>query len=166
MIVRLTTLVPVFSPNSALTPASSISATKPILSPRFRATTELAAQPANIFSFWKFFFVIHFHHPSHYSKNRQRKQVLCRNFVTAISPLRMQRKSETAFFLSNRKTRLQEASGFSGAADQNRTDDLMLTKHVLYRLSHSSISSTALTLYQTNRHLSRAFFNFLGKKTN
>ena len=25
-----------------------------------------------------------------------------------------------------------------GATDQNRTDDLMLTKHVLYQLSHSS----------------------------
>ena len=27
---------------------------------------------------------------------------------------------------------------FSGAASQNRTDDLILTKDVLYRLSHSS----------------------------
>ncbi len=27
-----------------------------------------------------------------------------------------------------------------GAANQSRTDDLMLTKHVLYQLSHSSVN--------------------------
>ena len=42
--------------------------------------------------------MIHFHHPSHYNTNRQRKQVLCRNFVSAISPLRMQRKAREGFF--------------------------------------------------------------------
>ena len=50
-----------------------------------------------IFSFRQFFFIIHYHHPSHYVTNRQRKQVLCRNFVSAISPLRMQREKWALF---------------------------------------------------------------------
>ena len=44
----------------------------------------------------------------------------------------------------NKKTEKKKAalllqSGNSGAANQSRTDDLILTKDVLYQLSHSSV---------------------------
>ena len=38
-----------------------------------------------------------------------------------------------------KKAALLLQSGNSGAANQSRTDDLILTKDVLYQLSHSSI---------------------------
>ena len=39
--------------------------------------------------------------------------------------------------------------GFSGAATQIRTGDLILTKDVLYQLSHSSISQECFLVTQT-----------------
>ena len=51
-----------------------------------------------------------------------------------------------------------------GAGNQNRTDDLVITNDVLYRLSHTSIAadtSTTRILYQTKKVLSRPFFIFL-----
>ena len=49
------------------------------------------------FSFRQILFAIHFHHPYHYNTNRQRKQSLCRIFVSAISPLRIQRERSVLF---------------------------------------------------------------------
>ena len=43
---------------------------------------------------------------SHYNTNRQRKQVLCRNFVTAVYPLRMQRQV-SVFFVPSEKTSVE-----------------------------------------------------------
>ena len=40
---------------------------------------------------------VHFYHPSHYTTNRQRKQVLCRHFVHANSPLRTTDKELPVF---------------------------------------------------------------------
>ena len=58
--------------------------------------------------------------------------------------------------------------GIIGAANQNRTDDLILTKDVLYQLSHSSITNTKYTLhdvyrlvlYQSLSDLSSIFYSF------
>ena len=45
-----------------------------------------------------------------------------------------------------------------GAGNQNRTDDLVITNDVLYRLSHTSTSEyPTLILYQTRAALSRDF---------
>ena len=40
----------------------------------------------------------------------------------------------------NQKTPSREDLVFFGAGNQNRTDDLVITNDVLYRLSHTSIS--------------------------
>ena len=56
--------------------------------------------------------------------------------------------------------------GLCGAANQNRTDDLVITNDVLYRLSHTSIGiSPTLILYQTSALLSRAFLKKIAKKS-
>ena len=60
---------------------------------------------------------VHFHHPSHYTTNRQRKQVLCRHFVHANSPLRVSRQlvrlfcSFLSFFMSLYRQRRGRLSG-------------------------------------------------------
>ena len=62
-----------------------------------------------------------------------------------------------------KKAALLLQSGNSGAANQSRTDDLILTKDVLYQLSHSSVQRTML-LYQVRYDLSIAIlkvFNLL-----
>jgi hypothetical protein len=62
-----------------------------------------------------------------------------------------------------KKAALLLQSGNSGAANQSRTDDLILTKDVLYQLSHSSVQRTML-LYQVRCDLSIAIlkvFNLL-----
>ena len=56
------------------------------------------------FSLGKFFFIIHLHHPYHYNTCRQRKQVLCRHFVHANSPLRVSRQAVREFFITFPKT--------------------------------------------------------------
>ena len=40
-------------------------------------------------------------------------------------------------------------NGFTGAVDQNRTDDLVITNDVLYRLSYNSILATWMGLEPT-----------------
>ena len=40
----------------------------------------------------------------------------------------------------HKKTPSLLARGVNGAANQNRTDDLVITNDVLYRLSHSSVT--------------------------
>ena len=42
-------------------------------------------------------------------------------------------------------------TGGSGAANQNRTDDLVITNDVLYRLSHSSMMSPEIGAANQNR---------------
>ncbi len=66
------------------------------------------------------------------------------------------------FYIVKQKTRTLLRSGF-GAGNQNRTDDLVITNDVLYRLSHTSKPSVLTTciLYQTKKHLSIPFFKFL-----
>ena len=44
------------------------------------------------------------------------------------------------FWLFIRKRKATRLGCFSGAGNQNRTDDLVITNDVLYRLSHTSIS--------------------------
>ena len=46
---------------------------------------------------------------------------------------------------------------FPGAAGQNRTDDLMLTKHVLYRLSHSSIFNSFVIIAEATGFVNSFF---------
>ncbi len=48
---------------------------------------------------------------------------------------------------------------FSGAADQTWTGDLILTKDVLYRLSHSSVFINAQLLYWIRRNMSNEMSN-------
>ena len=62
-----------------------------------------------------------------------------------------------------RKTRTLLRSGF-GAGNQNRTDDLVITNDVLYRLSHTSKPSVLTTciLYQTKNDLSILFSKKIG----
>ena len=62
-----------------------------------RRTVIIMFKP-QIFSFRQIFFFIHFHHPPHYTTNRQRKQVLYRFFVPANSPLQTTEKICDAFF--------------------------------------------------------------------
>ena len=50
------------------------------------------------------------------------------------------------------------SSGFSGAAIQIRTGDLVLTKDALYQLSHSSISNG--NYYNRKKRVCQAFFQF------
>ena len=51
--------------------------------------------------------------------------------------------------------------GIIGAANQNRTDDLILTKDVLYQLSHSSVSlkSTCIIISE-NLSFVKSFLKF------
>ena len=49
---------------------------------------------------------------------------------------------------------------FSGAANQIRTGDLILTKDVLYHLSHSSIADNK-NYYNVNIQKSQVFFSYM-----
>ena len=51
----------------------------------------------------------------------------------------MRKNKKTDKKTEKKKAALLLQSGNSGAANQSRTDDLILTKDVLYQLSHSSV---------------------------
>ena len=68
------------------------------------------------------------------------------------------------FVNTNKKGKTEIRFAFFGAGNQNRTDDLVITNDVLYRLSHTSkivCFSTTCILYQTKIPLSSPFYNFL-----
>ena len=46
---------------------------------------------------------------------------------------------------------------FYGAVNQSRTDDLILTKDVLYQLSYNSVNAITMILYHTCTILSSTF---------
>ena len=56
--------------------------------------------------------------------------------------------------------------GIIGAANQNRTDDLILTKDVLYQLSHSSISQIDEHYYIRKLVVCQVFFELFLKTVN
>ena len=62
----------------------------------------------------------------------------------------------------NQKPR-PDGRGFSGAATQIRTGDLILTKDVLYQLSHSSISQECFLVTQTIITKIKNFVNTFAK---
>ncbi len=51
-----------------------------------------------------------------------------------------------------------------GAANQSRTDDLMLTKHVLYQLSHSSVSHSTIVIIPQSKSFVNTFLKVFLKK--
>ena len=59
------------------------------------------------------------------------------------------------------KWKIRERNSFTdcGAADQTWTGDLILTKDVLYRLSHSSVFINAQLLYWIRRNMSNEMSN-------
>ena len=52
---------------------------------------------------------------------------------------------------------------FYGAVNQSRTDDLILTKDVLYQLSYNSINVITFILYHTRLVLSSTFYKSFTK---
>lgn len=56
--------------------------------------------------------------------------------------------------------------GIIGAANQNRTDDLILTKDVLYQLSHSSVSQIDEHHYIRKLVVCQVFFELFLKTVN
>ena len=68
-----------------------------------------------------------------------------------LSPPRLPIPTHRLLTLKSRRI----CGGSSGAANQNRTDDLILTKDALYHLSHSSV--TALVLYHIPFQNARGF---------
>ena len=56
--------------------------------------------------------------------------------------------------------------GIIGAANQNRTDDLILTKDVLYQLSHSSVSQIDEHYYIRKLVVCQVFFELFLKTVN
>ena len=102
---------------------------------------------------------------SHFSRLTQVNEVQNRNQILSCIGKRIfcflpvRKKNKTPTLLHR---------GIIGAANQNRTDDLILTKDVLYRLSHSSITNTIYTLhvvyrfvlYQSLSDLSSIFYSF------
>ena len=77
-------------------------------------------------------------------------------FVITVFP-----KTERCPKVGKNKKSAHDCERLFGAGNQNRTDDLVITNDVLYRLSHTSTSENpTLILYQTDRALSRDF----GKK--
>ena len=56
--------------------------------------------------------------------------------------------------------------GIIGAANQNRTDDLILTKDVLYQLSHSSVSQIDEHYYIRKLVVCQVFFELFLKPVN
>ena len=65
-----------------------------------------------------------------------------------------------------KKAALLLQSGNSGAANQSRTDDLILTKDVLYQLSHSSVSQIDEHYYIRKLVVCQAFFELFLKTVN
>ena len=97
---------------------------------------------------------------SHFSRLTQVNEVQNRNQI--LSCIR-----ERIFCLSAKnKTPTLLHRGIIGAANQNRTDDLILTKDVLYQLSHSSVSQIDEHYYIRKLVVCQVFFELFLKTVN
>ena len=91
--------------------------------------------------------MIHFHHPCHYNTNRQKEKSFCRNFVSAISPLRMQREGEGSRLCAHVLCLPQRGRGTALAVDEEKVDGKLAI--IKIRNDHNTSSVRRDIIYPT-----------------